>query len=153
MPLELLLCCGGCFSCSGGWGSRRGSPGGSEGCRCGLSSPAALSTSGLSASAIPPPRPPPPPPALRGSERDNGGGRQSGNGSRFEKAPSAQLPGSRENQSGLGDWEMVWAGRGEGVGVRGEGSRRMGWWRVWATMAVVRPAPAQGGLGLSWSRW
>lgn len=109
-PLELLLCCGGCFSCSGGWGSRRSWPGDSVGCWCELSSPAALSASGLSASAIPQPRPPPRPPTLRGSERDNGGGRESGNGSRFEKAPSAQLPGSRESRSGLGDWEMVRAG-------------------------------------------
>lgn len=31
-PLELLLCGGGCFSGSGGCGSRRGSPGGSAGC-------------------------------------------------------------------------------------------------------------------------
>lgn len=131
-PLELLLCCGGCFSGSGGCGSRRGSPGCSTGCWCGLSSPAAPSTSGLSASAIPLPLPPPPPPppALRGSERYNGGGRESGNGSRFEKAPSAQLPGSRENRSELGDWERVWAwcggwewrARGEGWGGGGGGS-------------------------------
>ncbi|KAG8505287.1 Cortexin-2 [Galemys pyrenaicus] len=47
---------------------------------------------------------------MRGYERDNGGGRGSGNGSRFEKAPSAQLPGSRENRPGLGDWELVRAG-------------------------------------------
>lgn len=89
-PLELLLCCGCCFSASGGCGSRRCSPGGSAGCRCGLSPPVAPGTSALLASAIPPPLPPPRPPELRGSERDNGGCRGSGNGSRFEKAPSAQ---------------------------------------------------------------
>lgn len=53
--LLLLLQSWGCFSVSGGCGSRRGSAGASAGCCCGLSWPAAPGTSALSASAIPPP--------------------------------------------------------------------------------------------------
>ena len=49
----------------------RGSPRGFKRCRCRLSSPGPIITSGLSASTIRPPRPPPLLPALRASERDN----------------------------------------------------------------------------------
>lgn len=71
MPLELLLCCGGCFSCLGGWGSCPRLASGSKRCPCRMSSPGPITTSGLSVSTICPPQPLPPLPALRGSERDN----------------------------------------------------------------------------------